>query len=282
MAHSFAEYKANSRIVDFLVGEEKILVKVHAATIAKQSDILNSLINGTMAEAVEGRVVWEDVDVDTFERFMQFAYIGDYSTPVIETNEEEEDEVLAAKNDKIEISMEADPQVKYGCSWEKSSTAYKNKEFRSDPGFLQTLGISILSTFNIKNLLSSEIYARTNGRSEDFLPVLLCHARLYVFAEKYQIFILKVLSLRKLQLTLINYNAYPERINEIIELVRYAYSDDNTPDRDDRIDDLRVLVTYYVSGIVKIIGKSPEFVELLEEGGAFVRDFWPFVCEKIK
>lgn len=34
-----------------------------------------------MIEAQIGRVVWEDLDVNTFVRFIQFAYLGDYPAP---------------------------------------------------------------------------------------------------------------------------------------------------------------------------------------------------------
>jgi hypothetical protein len=39
------------------------------------------LINGLMAEASDGKAIFEDIQEDTFVRFCQFAYTGNYTTP---------------------------------------------------------------------------------------------------------------------------------------------------------------------------------------------------------
>ena len=65
----------------FVVGENQAAFTVHAAIIAKQSKALDVLINGSMGEAFEGKAIFEDIEEDTFIRFCQFAYTGDYTTP---------------------------------------------------------------------------------------------------------------------------------------------------------------------------------------------------------
>jgi hypothetical protein len=65
----------------FVVGENQAAFTLHAAIIAKQSKALDILINGPMGEASEGKATFEDIEEDTFIRFCQFAYTGDYTTP---------------------------------------------------------------------------------------------------------------------------------------------------------------------------------------------------------
>lgn len=91
---------------------------------------------------------------------------------------------------------------------------------------------------------SCEPISNTNP-TQNFTPVFLAHARLYLFADKYLIRLLKQLALQKLQQTLVRFELYPERINDIIELIRYSYSDDNTLDNGS--DELRALVILYVA-----------------------------------
>ncbi|KAF5700026.1 hypothetical protein FGLOB1_11039 [Fusarium globosum] len=63
----------------FVVGPEAKEFHIHKELIGRLSPVLNALVNGNMREAREGRVVWADLDVDTFVRFAKFAYSGDYS-----------------------------------------------------------------------------------------------------------------------------------------------------------------------------------------------------------
>ncbi|KFZ24547.1 hypothetical protein V502_00963 [Pseudogymnoascus sp. VKM F-4520 (FW-2644)] len=66
----------------FGIGENNVKITVHAAAIAKQSQALDALINGPMKEAQTRIARLEDVHEDTFVRVCQFAYTGDYETPV--------------------------------------------------------------------------------------------------------------------------------------------------------------------------------------------------------
>lgn len=53
---------------------------IHKALVASQSASLRHLVTGSIEEANSGKVVWEDVDEDTFTLFAEFAYTGDYAT----------------------------------------------------------------------------------------------------------------------------------------------------------------------------------------------------------
>jgi hypothetical protein len=118
-----------------------------------------------------------------------------------------------------------------------------------------------------------------DDESQNFTPVFLAHARLYVFADRYLIKPLRQLVLHKLQQTLVVFELYPERIGDILELVRYTYSDNNTSS--DGVDELRGLVAVYVAANLDKMKRSDCFVDLLEEGGGFVRNFWRLIVGSI-
>ena len=112
---------------------------------------------------------------------------------------------------------------------------------------------------------------RKNREScEDYAEVFLCHARLYVFADRYDIGPLRDLSLDKLQRTLAEFTLYPERIGDIVNLLRYSYS--NTAGRSESVDGLRLLVVHYSACVVEDLSQSNEFQLLLEEVGSLARD----------
>jgi hypothetical protein len=54
---------------------------VHAAAIAATSQQLDALIDGGMQESATRCAKVEDIKVDDFIRFCEYAYRGDYTTP---------------------------------------------------------------------------------------------------------------------------------------------------------------------------------------------------------
>jgi len=118
-------------------------------------------------------------------------------------------------------------------------------------------------------------YVRKNfEKCEDYTDVFLCHARVYVFAEKYDIAELRKLALCKLKQILQDFHVYDERIEDIVSLIRYSYNNDNTRDNEpgEDIDTLRRLVIHYVVCLYETIAKDDGFLVLVEEGGPFARD----------
>jgi hypothetical protein len=110
------------------------------------------------------------------------------------------------------------------------------------------------------------------GPSQDFTPVFLGHAELYVLADIYGIEPLRQLILYKLRQTMGAFTIYEENVASIIEFVRFVYQ--NTPSRNGEIDSLRKLTTHYVASVLGQIGDREDFGELLVEGGEFVMDLW--------
>lgn len=63
----------------FLVGPNRREFTIHSALLSHQSPVLDTLVNGSFAEASEKCVTWGSVDEDTFVRFWQYAYTGKYT-----------------------------------------------------------------------------------------------------------------------------------------------------------------------------------------------------------
>jgi len=65
----------------FLIGPSKKTFYVHAGLVAQQSSSLGALVSGPMTEAREKCAFLEDIDEDTFMRFIEYLYTDDYSVP---------------------------------------------------------------------------------------------------------------------------------------------------------------------------------------------------------
>ena len=118
---------------------------------------------------------------------------------------------------------------------------------------------------------------------EDYTNVFLCHARVYVLAEKYDIKELCALALHKLQQTLEVFHVYAKRVRDIVNLVRYSYSNENTRDNEvgQDIDGLRKLIVHYVACVFETVASDDSFLVLMEEGGPFIRDLAPMLLKRI-
>jgi hypothetical protein len=150
----------------------------------------------------------------------------------------------------------------------------KGKKKCQQPPFntFESLGNSLVEPRpNFKDACTATI---RQGADENVGEVLLIHASLYVLAEKWGGDSLKKLSLFKLHTTLGILQLDPPRARAIVDLARYAYSDENIPDLDNGLDGLRELICEYILSRVEVVSKQATFLDLMEEGGPFVRDLW--------
>ena len=296
----------DSSMFEFIVGPKRKVFKVHTAAISRQSQALNTLMNGRMMEALAQSATLPDLDADTFVRFCQFAYSGNYDEPAFEVVEKRRNAFDLPSRSSLPASSSTPPAAQ-GWTWDfipetvdwiDAHGVVVNDVWDDLRGGLNALRyehVRGLRTEQMKRLFAELSYPLTYHQSitlPDFTPrhnrspdesytsVFLGHARLYVFGEKYGIEPLKLLALHKLHRTLTVFEI-SARIEDVVELIRYAYSEENTPDREDRADGLRRLVLSYVAVYVHTLGSDERFVDLLTEGGAFVEDFWSKVKGRV-
>lgn len=251
-----------------------------------------------MSEAQEGCAWLEDIEESTFIRFSQFAYTGDYiaadpeilldfsniasalpEVPSINTflPVAVEDPVPPTIAPDVEaqqvIDFESFPDDVWAGNLEtkkKKTKVLKPTAFTSSSR-KEKLWENFERAFDGRKPSKHSFHPRKNREScEEYKEVFLCHARLYVFAEKYDIAPLKKLSLSKLHRTLSVFDLYEERVGDIFALMRYSYA--NTVHRSPLDDPLRLLIIHYAACVVEKLVPSSEFKALLEEPGELASD----------
>lgn len=306
----------------FLIGEDQSEYHVQAGIIAQQSKALKALVSGTMSEASEGKATFEDVTNDTFERFCQFAYTGDYTTPEFKTAvlppsdeaskrietkvvsmvlpvvEPHESQLLedtwgglavpkkSKKTSKkkggfMDQSMAESEllQEEENNGWGSFAVTKKSKQTAKLQALRQTFEAFSFNTDRNDRVADLCAVRQNTCASEDYTPVFLSHAHLYVFADKWGITDLKQLALFKLHQTLRSFTLYAARRPDIVELLRFAY--DNTPDCVDDVDELRSLLMCYVGYELEGLNCCEEFVALVVEGGDITRDVFRVMMKRI-
>ena len=160
--------------------------------------------------------------------------------------------------------------------WEYSDTDASKKSIKAD------LKESFKSKFHnyLHSSSSLRLPRRNHHVAEDYTNVFLSHARVYVFADQYDIQGLKSSALKELHLALAHYTLYPERTGDIIALIRYIYS--NTGESVFGVEDLRSVLKEYMSCEMDTLMKDSAFKELMfEDGGALLGDFMKAVNGRI-
>ena len=256
---------------------------IHASLIALYSSPLERMINGNMSEAQNGFAVLEDVDEGTFGRFVRWAYTGTYAAAKVSMDVEEKSPVDTITNSIKPLKPDFDdlgssrsivkkdkkPSYVFGSASPQAVSYEDMKE-----SFIRRKYIVQQSHLNPAQPCPNQ------GPCENYSEVFLSHARIYVFAEKYDIEPLKMLALQRLHATLSIYNLYPRRIGDIISLLRYAYL--NTAQLQPGVERLRALLTSYMGTEISKLASNVQFKELLlEDDGMILGDFLTIVGKRV-
>ncbi|PTB63665.1 hypothetical protein BBK36DRAFT_1125998, partial [Trichoderma citrinoviride] len=248
-----------SEPITFLIGPEKKRFTMHKIAVATLSKSLDQLVNGPMKEAQNRCVCWEDTDEKTFIRFGEWAYTGGYKA--------EGSEILLDSSQIATSDQDPSPVTKQEPIAKSLATLFQ----MIDPA--QHCGRAVGSYPPVQSMVAQFVtnaeyifptpvrrLSRTNKEScEVYTQVFLCHAKLYVLADKYDIPELRKLSLHNLHETLIHFTLYHDRIGDIISLVRYSF--ENTVEH----DKLRSLLIQYCACYTKEITKGKDLQELITE-----------------
>ncbi|KAG5987969.1 hypothetical protein E4U52_007005 [Claviceps spartinae] len=222
---SYASFMS-SKAFEFLVGPEKKPFIIHSELVASLFPVLERLVKGELKEAQEGSVVWEHVDEQTFIRFSQYAYI-DAKTQVHKSQHAERPGMQKMCDGSWEVFFEHEPPV----TPQIARTAMK----RAPP--------------------------LADGQNND-AELLLSHARLYVFADCYEITPLMGLAINTLYNVLTEFPEWGDIADMLIQLLRYCYETD-TPAV------LKELVMRYAVCHVEHLWKRKEVTELARTNGEF-------------
>lgn len=245
-----------------------------------------------MAEASDRRATVEDVNEDTFIRFYQFAYTGDYVTPeftlipTIELPYIPDRYTAVAEPDPV-VEEEAPPapeeppadELGWGSMPKKSKKPTKPSKSARLRQLLDNLTYDT-ETSRATFRACCEVRPNSNP-TEEYTQVFLGHAEMYVFAEKWGIDVLKALALSKLHQTLTSFTLYEVRRPDIVELLRYTFSNDHTPDRIGAEDELRSLVMLYTACEVENLIHCPEFISLIGEAGQLAQNLVQMLMKRI-
>lgn len=240
------------------------------------------MINGHLSEAQQGFAILEDVDEGTFVRFIRWAYSKDYPAPehgLVEICNE-----TSAQWPPTETSKDASFDEDF--VWSTWST--KKEKKKKNTNHSSSLKGSLRESFIIQyDLLSSGHTVdpsipgpRGNtAPEEDYTEVFLGHARMYVFAEKYDIQPLKTLALLKLHRTLSIFTLFPERVGDIMTLLKYVYA--NTAETVDGNEDIRTILAHYIGCEMETLSKDGEIKDILLDNGDMLGDFLKMFASRV-
>lgn len=243
-----------------------------------------------MKESVDKVAVLENVDPETFELVMQFAYTGVYraatsdeKTPLSLPNQRYCGACFAKLADGIcpdgckEIMSSLQLHSCVGCCARLSTNglAFCHRCYGGG-----TQNRSFVSFFKLQYPLSNMSHHRARVYLAKLQPEdpptskLISHAKLFVFANMYLIDDLKRLCLHKLHRDLLAFNLIGNGVEDIIDLLEYSYN--NTERADEDFPgvgvELRDLVkTYAVSMSLELV-KVPAFRTVFVKGGDLAAD----------
>jgi hypothetical protein len=262
-----------------------------------------------MCEAKDGVVILDDIDEQTFARFCEYAYMGDYAPPQNKFS-------MASKDGKTRLppvqnvefaTLRSKTRKKSKLSPKYEEPKYEEPKYDEpkydepkydkpkyeDPDVEQRCEYCSPKT---KQILWDEFQRRDysdisprfrlRGSFEECKvdsSLFLCHARVYVFADKYDITQLRNLALDKLHQALRSLKAAGSQTESVVDLIRYSYSNDNTRDNDagQEVDGLRRMVVHFLACVFENVAMDDSFLALMEEGGPLVRDLAGLLAKRI-
>lgn len=205
-----------------------------------------------MKEATERRVIWEEIDEETFIRFSQYVYTGDY-----DESQPKKREADAATPSQAEHMVFKWERLRPGVG----GTVMRQQGVKPPP--ISTKKDLLWSKFQKLHPLPSALVVSlsTNGPDDDYTEVLLCHARTYVFADYYGIEALQNMALHKLRQVLTRFKLHANGCGDVARLVEYCFNE--TTDKGEQADPLRSLVCLYAACKVEELWKVAEFQDLM-------------------
>lgn len=240
---------AVSKLFRFIVGPEKQKFSIPCVLVATQSPQFERLVNGDFREASDFHVELENVEEETFVRFVQYAYTGRFddiksvmNDPLGNPNGNDlsESEKSAVTKELFPAAAIEDDGWRLG-SFATSKKDKKGKKGKKEKGVLPQTGKYESTSETVVFQALGEKFVRsvlgtpaTGAASTVTLPLggppssnlFLTHARLFTFADYWGVERSRSMALRRLGTELGDTFIRDDLVKEqVVELVEYCCED---------------------------------------------------------
>ncbi|KAF4925181.1 hypothetical protein CGCVW01_v003699 [Colletotrichum viniferum] len=265
------------------IGPEKEQFTAHESSIASLSEPLRVLVTGGMKEAIEAKVIWEDVEPAVFVSLVEFAYTGNFSTP---KSEDQGDHDGLEAPDVDEGSRANERKDKRDVKDDRDEEDDKDEKDKADPGNLDTNQYATLMScmegdsdsiwkacangrFSHKHFRLKQFHQlkdNPSGLNVDIIPydvkAYIMTAKLYVLADKYDIAELRSLCLLRFTYNLAHISGMGKTMEILAATIRYVYAHTMSKDQLRKLL-LRFLITDMQwalsdNGMRKMLSDIPE------------------------
>ncbi|KXH45114.1 hypothetical protein CSIM01_01243 [Colletotrichum simmondsii] len=184
----------DTRMITFVVGkgDSKRELSLHEGALAHLSGPLKALLTGGTQEALEGKIIWDDVEPATFRLLSHYAYKGSYPIPYPGNTSDIE-------YDLIEGGDAREEAVHYESlrTWIESMSLENNNEHLAVFNFCKKhfckYGVNKLPSPSRDHSLHEEESEGQDSEITVTLDDLLKPSELYILADRYFIDSLKEL-----------------------------------------------------------------------------------------
>ena len=226
-----------------------------------------------MMEAHQGKATLEDVALNTFLRFVQWLYHGYYDVrgplQLRQPNDVRSLDDSTYSNNSPMLVHSRMSRNDDSAAVERSIHVYDSKPKRKLSQGKDT----------VRKAKKDSCQPRRNSHhEEEYSEVFLGHARLYVFADKYDIDNLKALAREELHATLAVSTMYQPRTRDVVALLRYIYA--NTAETKSGVEDLRSLMTGYIGAEIETLIKDKDLEALMSQDASMLADILGAVRSK--
>lgn len=222
--------------------------------LEKLSAPLHALIsNGSMKESKSRTATLDDVDVETFVAFAEFAYTNDYKTPA------RKDDITGASSPKVAKPNRITKRHR------ESNTKLQKMKLKWNEKYFGSATLQMdFDDFLFESLWDS-FESRTYPKLETFTPTsnFMVHAKLYVFSTKYLAEPLRQRCLAKLHQDLRKLIISAKNTNLILDLLDYVYSNTGRTEPTGN-SALRDLVIHYAACLTPILSQHEDFFLILD------------------
>lgn len=124
-------------------------------------------------------------------------------------------------------------------------------------------------------LVSPYVPRANKAASEDYTEVFLCHAKLYILGDLYDIPALRQLSFHRLYATLKEFKLFPSRMDDIATLAKYLFENTRSEDR------IREMIYLYYACIIEDAAKHDGVQSLINDIPDFAHGLIVKMCERL-